>query len=71
MIYNKAQAFDVPGCHYYGVWQRYRGHKVAAITMLSDELPRDMVAKEVRKLRKRVRLIVSRTERKRLIASKR
>jgi hypothetical protein len=71
MIYNKVQAFDVPGCHYYSVWQRYRGHNAAAIAMLSDELPRDMVAKEVRELRKRVRLIVSRTERKRLIASKR
>ena len=71
MILQKSREF-AEGATAYLLAQRYRGwHKMTAMMMVSHELPRPMVASELKRLRRQIRVNIARTERRRLNAERR
>lgn len=71
MILKKRRDWETDAT-WYMVAQRYIGwHKFAAMMIMSDELPRSIVAQELCRMRRQVRVNIARTERKRLKAQRR
>ena len=66
MQLNKSRdvCWDPPGYEAWMVTQRYKGQKVAAMTLISKELPRSGRAFALMTIRKKVRAIIGRTDRK-------
>lgn len=71
MILNKSREI-VEGATAYLISQRYRGWtEMASVMVFSDEAPRAIVAAELKRMRRHIRMQIARTERRRLKVERR